>query len=108
MPRRLRGSGMSLKYAPFIILALGAAVVGYGQWMRQQDPPRVLSTGVFSFKDKLGTVLIFPKRVVAVAGFETTEVQLPGGTWIDCRKDCAEAIKTEHTEFFEQQMLKGR
>lgn len=99
---------MPLKYAPYLILALGAAVIGYGLWKRQQDPPRIVATGVFTFKDKQGTVLIFPKRVVAVAGFETGEIQLPGGTWIDCRGDCEAAVKAEHTEFFEQQMLKGR
>lgn len=99
---------MPLKFAPYLILALGAAVIGYGLWKRQQEPPRVISTGMFSFKDKQGTLLIFPKRIVAVAGFETSEVQLPGGTWIDCRGDCAEAIKAEHTEFWDTQMLKGR
>ncbi|MEQ1697395.1 MAG: hypothetical protein ABL901_16305 [Hyphomicrobiaceae bacterium] len=100
---------MSLKIAPFLILALGVAVIGYGLWRRAQDPPRVVSTGVFTFKDRHGTVLMFPKRVVAVAGFETTEVQLPGGTWIDCRGDCAETIKAEHTEFWEtQQKIRGR
>ena len=99
---------MSLKIAPFLILALGVAVIGYGMWKRQQDPPRVVSTGVFTFKDKHDTVLIFPRRVVAVAGFEKVEVQLPGGTWIDCRGDCAERIKAEHAEIWDSQMLGRR
>ena len=99
---------MSLKIAPFLILALGVAVIGYGMWKRQQDPPRVVSTGVFTFKDRHETVLISPKRVVAVAGFEKVEVQLPGGTWIDCRGDCAETIKAEHTEIWDNRMLNGR
>ena len=92
---------MRLKVVPFLIAAAGLAVIGYGTWQRQMNPPRVIATGAFQFKDKLGTVLIFPKRVVAVAGFETTEVQLPGGTWIDCRADCEAAIKTGHTEIWD-------
>lgn len=96
---------MAIKWVPIVIAALGAGVVGYGLWKRSIDPPRVISTGTFQFADKLGTVLIFPKRVVAVAGFETTEVQLPGGTWIDCRRDCATTIKAEYTEFWDTQMM---
>ena len=99
---------MPLKLVPFLILALGAGVIGYGLWQRHLNPPRVISTGTFKFTDKAGTLLIFPQRVVAVAGFETTEVQLPGGTWIDCRGDCAATIKAEHTEFWENQMLRTK
>jgi hypothetical protein len=99
---------MPLKLAPFVILAVGLAVIGYGLWMRQANPTKVVSTGVFQFKDKAGAVLLFPKRVVAVGGFETTQVQLPGGTWIDCRGDCEETIRAEYTEFWDSQMRSRR
>ncbi len=99
---------MPLKLVPFVILALGLAIIVYGLWQRQMNPPRVISTGVFSFTDKAGTLLLFPKRVVAVGGFETTEVQLPGGTWIDCRGDCEATIKAETTEFWDSQMRSRR
>ena len=99
---------MPLKWVPVFILILGVTVIGYGLWQRHLYPPRVVSTGVFSFIDKAGTLLIFPKRVVAVAGFEKTEIQLPGGTWIDCHGDCAQAIREAHTEFWDTQMLKGK
>jgi hypothetical protein len=99
---------MSLKLVPLLILALAAAVIGYGLWRRNQDPPRVIATGTFKFTDKHGAILVFPQRRVAVAGFETTEIQLPGGTWIDCRGDCAATIKAEHTEFWDSQMLRTR
>jgi hypothetical protein len=92
-----------IQVMPYVLLALGVAIVGYGLWRRQQDPPKVISIGSFEYKDKLGTSLVFPKRVVAVAGFETTEVQLPNGTWIDCRGDCAKAIREEHAEIFDAQ-----
>ncbi len=99
---------MPLKLVPILILLIGGAIVAYGLWQRQANPPVVLATGAFQFADKSGTVLIFPKRTVAVGGFETTEIQLPGGTWIDCRRDCAEAIRTEHTEFWDTRMLNKR
>lgn len=99
---------MSLKWAPVVILLAGGAMVAFGLWRRMQDPPRTVSTGSFQFSDRHGTVLIFPQRVVAVAGFQKTEVQLPGGTWIDCRGDCAQAIREEYSEIWDQKMLKGR
>ena len=95
---------MSLKLVPFLIPAAGLAVIGYGLWQRQLNPPKVIATATFQFTDKAGTMLIFPKRVVAVAGFETTEAQLPGGTWIDCRGDCEATIKAEHTQFWDAQL----
>jgi hypothetical protein len=98
---------MPIKYAPIVLALLAALGIGIGLWRRYQNPPRVISTASFQFTDKLGTKLIFPQRVVAVAGFETTEVQLPGGTWIDCRGDCAATIKAEHTEFWDHQILKN-
>jgi len=35
--------------------------------------------------------------VVIVAGFKTTEIQLPGGTWINCRGDCYIAFRDRST-----------
>jgi hypothetical protein len=99
---------MPLKRVPFILIALAVAIIGYGTYQRWLYPPTVLSTGIFKLVDKSGTELIFPKRVVAVAGFETTQVQLPGGTWIDCRGDCAATLKSEHTEFWDHQLLRNR
>ena len=29
------------------------------------------------------------------------EVQLPGGAWIDCEQDCAEAYRRQHIDFYE-------
>lgn len=99
---------MRLKLVALLIMALAIAIIGYGTWQRQLHPPKVIATGTFQMKDKAGTVLIFPKRVVAVAGFEQTEVQLPGGTWIDCRADCAATITSEHTDFWDSQLLRKR
>jgi hypothetical protein len=99
---------MPLKVVPLLLLALGLAVIGYGTWQRALYPPRVIATSSHRFVDKAGTELIFAKRQVAVAGFEVTEVQLPGGTWIDCRSDCTAAIKAEYTEVWDQRMLGRR
>jgi hypothetical protein len=99
---------MRMKLVPMAMIVLAVLGVGYGLWRREKDPPKVISTGIFQFKDKAGTELVFPKRLVSVAGFEKTEVQLPGGTWIDCRGDCGHAIRSEHTEFWDHQNLKTR
>lgn len=98
---------MPLKYAPYLILALGAVVVGVGLWRQALFPPKVVSTGVVKFVDRNGTTLLFPKRVLSSGGVERVQIQLPGETWIDCSGDCAEAIRAEHTEIWETRMLKG-
>jgi hypothetical protein len=99
---------MRMKLVPVVMIALAGLGLGYGLWRREKDPPKVISTGTFQFKDKAGTELVFPKRIVSVAGMEVTEVQLPRGTWIDCRGDCGQAIRSEHTEFWDHQNLKTR
>ena len=38
---------MPLQVAPFLILALAAAIIGYGVWYQAQNPPRVVATGTF-------------------------------------------------------------
>jgi hypothetical protein len=99
---------MPLKLVPYFLIALAIAVIGYGTWQRQMYPPQVIATGIFEFTDKLGTKLMFPKRVVSVAGFQTTEIQLPGGTWIDSRADCEAAVKAEHSEIWDTRRLQPR
>ncbi len=88
---------MAIKWVPVVMIALAIAGVGYGLWRRDHEPPRVISTGTFQFKDKAGTELVFPQRHVVVAGFEVTEVQLPAGKWIECRGDCGRAIRSEYS-----------
>lgn len=92
-----------LRLVPILIVIGSAAVIATGVWHRQLDPPRTISTGTFTLDDKRGTSLMFPKRVVAVAGFEKTEIQLPNGTWIDCRSDCGQAVRDEHIDSWERQ-----
>ena len=99
---------LPLKLVPFLILALAACVIGYGTRQRYLHPAQVLSTATFRITGRDGTVLAFPQRVVAVAAFEITEVQLPGGTWIDCRGDCEDTIKVQFTEFWDHQNLGRR
>ena len=99
---------MRLKLVPYILAACGLLIAGYGIWRRNADPPRVIETGTLKITDPSGTVMIFPKRRVVVAGFETTEAQLPGGSWIDCRGDCAEAIRIETSNIWDSSRLRGR
>lgn len=99
---------MRMKLLPIVMIVLAALGLAYGFWLLEKNPPQVIATSTFQFKDKAGTELVFPKRVVSVAGFEITEVQLPGGTWIDCRGDCGYAIRSVHTQFWDHQNLKTR
>lgn len=99
---------MRLTFVPYVLAVAFLAIAGYGIMRRQANPPRVIETSSIKITDPSGTVLIFPKRRLAVAGFETTEVQLPGGSWIDCRADCAEAIRVETSHIWDSDRLRGR
>ena len=97
---------MPLKYAPYLILALGLAIVGFGLWYQRQNPPRVTSTGTVRVEDrKSGQQFTLDTRVVTTGAFTREEVRLPNGTWIDCRGDCRETVRREHFEFFDEQRL---
>ena len=49
-----------MKLAPFLTLALGLAIVGYGLWYQRQHPPRIVSHGRMQVIDpKSGAALTF-------------------------------------------------
>ena len=35
------------------------------------------------------------------------EVQLPGGTWVDCAGDCREKLRKKTVDFWHEQMLRN-
>ena len=96
---------MQLKLFAILLVMFSIVVVGYGTWRRIKYPQTVLSTGTIKFTDPTGQVAMFPTRVIAVGGFETMQIQLPGLTWIDCRGDCTATLKAEHAQIWETQML---
>ncbi len=84
---------MRLKYAPYILGTAMLALLVLGLSLRAADPPHVVETGSLSLTDPSGTRLIFGKRVVEAGGVASTEIQIPGQGWIDCRGDCKDALR---------------
>jgi len=103
---------MRLTLVPYVLASIGLAIVAVGLLKRAADPPHVVATGVFKFTDRAGAHLLFPQRVVAGGGFETTEIQLPGGqaggTWIDCRTNCADALLAARSQMADGILAVGR
>ena len=98
-----------MKWAPWIIGLVGLAVVAYGLALQRAHPPRIVGTGQVAVTNpKTGQKHRLRTRKVEVAGFTKTEVELPGGTWLDCSGgDCAETVRAEHFELFETLRDKG-
>jgi hypothetical protein len=92
-----------MKWAPWLIGLLGLGIVAYGLMLKSRNPPRVVATAeVRVTHPRTGQVHTLRTRKVEVAGFVKEEVELPGGTWIDClRGDCAETVRAEHFELFD-------
>ena len=101
---------MSLKWVAVAIAPAGAAIVGYGTWMRVQNPARVISQGsveVLVRGTDTGKVRL-PTRRVAVGGVTLDEVELPNGTWIDCSGDCASAARKVGPDFWDEQQKRRK
>ena len=100
---------MRLQLAPVLILAVAAALIGYGLWWQARHPPRVVSTGVLAVP-AAGAAhrIILDTRVIDSGGIRHEEVRLPGGSWIDCGGDCRQAVRRSSTHVFEEQQSRGR
>lgn len=92
-----------IKWAPWLIAVLGLGVVAYGLFLQRAHPPRVTGMATIDvINPKTGQRATMRTRTVESGGFKRTEVELPGGTWIDCvRGDCAETVRAEHFELFD-------
>lgn len=92
-----------IKYAPWLILALGGGIVGWGLWNQRQHPPRIVATGTVDVEDKAkGRKLTLPTRTIETGTIRSVQVELPNGTWIDCAGDCRETVLREHLEFWQE------
>lgn len=97
---------MPLKYAPFLILALAAAIIGHGLWYRAQHPALVIATGVLEVANAHGAkpqTLILETRDVQIGSVMRREIRTPAGNWIDCGGDCRKAIRVALTHVFDEQ-----
>lgn len=84
---------MRLKHAPYILGAVMLTVLALGLPRRAADPPRVTETGSLVLTDPAGTRMIFGTHVLEAGGVASTEIQVPGQGWVDCRGDCKDALR---------------
>jgi hypothetical protein len=97
---------MPVRIVPLLILAAGLAVVGYGILYRRRNPPHIVATSKLTLADPAsGQTIQFSIRTIEMGSVRLEEVQLPGGTWIDCGGDCRETVLREHLEFWPRRML---
>ena len=94
-----------MKWAFWLIAALGLGIVAYGIQMRRLDPPTIIGESKIEVADPKGGAsrLTFRTRTVQGGGFTTEQVELPGGTWIDCSGDCRDTLRKSTTDFWDEQ-----
>mgnify|MGYP000156122155 CR=1 FL=1 len=92
-----------MKWAPWVIGLAGLGVVAYGLWLQRVHPPRITGTSSIDVTNpRTGQRLRLRTRTIEGGGFTRTEVELPGGTWLDCvSADCAETVRAEFFELFD-------
>jgi hypothetical protein len=102
---------MQLSSAPVLILALGAAIVGYGVWYQLKNPSRVVATGSIQVPNAHGATpdtLQLDTLVIAIGTIRREQVRSPGGIWFECNGDCRQAVRAGITHVFEEQQLGRR
>jgi hypothetical protein len=94
-----------MKWAPWLLGLFCLAVVAYGTYMRRIDPPTVIREGRVELADPKGgdIKVAFKPRTVRAGGVTSEEIELPGGTWIDCGGDCRDAVRKATTGFWDEQ-----
>lgn len=99
-----------MKAAPYLIGLLMAAILGWGLYLHWKHPRRIVGYGEVTAKSRHtpGKTLTLRTRDVEAAGTRFREVELPGGTWIDCGGDCAEKVRREHLDLWETKREEGR
>ena len=99
-----------MKAAPFLIGLLMAAVLAYGLYLQFKHPRRITGYGQVTAKSRHTPSQVITLRTRDVEGSGTTfkEVELPGGSWIDCGGDCAETVRREYLDLWETKREDGR
>ena len=89
-----------------IMFAVGlAAFLAFALWYQQRHPRTIVATGTVTVTSKrppFGAVTL-NTRDVSINGVTFKEVELPGGTWIDCAGDCPMAVRHAREEFWDTQ-----
>ena len=99
-----------MKAAPYLIGLLMAVLLGWGLYLQFKHPRKITGTGQVTAKSRYTPAKTLTLRTRDVEGSGTTfqEVELPGGTWIDCGGDCAETVRREVLDLWETKREEGR
>lgn len=87
-----------------IVAALAvAAVLTFALWYQQKHPRVIVGTGTITVTSKRPpfATIALKTRDVSINGVVFKEVELPGGTWIDCAGDCPMAVRNAREEFWD-------
>ena len=92
----VKTGGMLLAIAMLVILAAGL-------WHRYGQPRRIVASGTVRVAPERDSAAgaTLRTRVVMQGTVRIEEVELPGGTWIDCAGDCARAAREAGPDFWE-------
>jgi hypothetical protein len=102
---------MNLRSVAALIAIAGAATAAYGLWYRAAHPTRVVRDGDLMVKRGSGaTAERVRLRIRTLANGTVTrdEIELPGGTWIDCAGDCAKSAASALDDLWQDQQRRSR
>ena len=99
-----------MKFAPYLIGLVMVGVLAYGLYLQFKHPRKITGYGQVTAKSRHtpGKTISLRTRDVEGSGTTFKEVELPGGTWIDCGGDCAETVRREHLDLWETKREVGR
>ena len=90
-----------MNWAPWVIAVIGLGIVAYGLAMQRAHPPRVTGMATIDVTNsRTGRRMTLRTRTVEGGGFTKTEVELPGGTWIECGRSCRDTLRRETVDFW--------
>lgn len=93
---------MTVKTGGVLVAIVMLAVLAAGLWYQWRYPPRVVATGqVRMTAMDGGPALTLRTRVVERGSTRLQEVELPGGTWIECRGDCERTVREAGPDLWE-------
>jgi hypothetical protein len=102
MGRAMRGTSLVMLFGAALL-----AFLAFALWYQQAHPRVITGTGQVSVDSRRPPfqTVVLKTRDVAVNGVAFKEIELPGGTWIDCAGDCRKAAREAREEFWDTQSV---
>ena len=102
---------MSPKFMATLVATIAVVVAAYGIWYHRVHPREIIRQGSVAIEGRGGKEPVKTSartRTVRVGAVVLNEVELPGGTWIDCGGDCATAYRGATVDFWDNLNRYGR